>query len=278
MIAYQFADAAQIEQIIPQWCRVFGDSPEYVRAFYAHWQSRAKILTALDGGKVVGFAHMLPMTMRVHNEMHPAYYMYAGAVEPSMRNQGIFTALLKKGQAYADAEGAYQLYKPATESLFSYYPRFGCRTLTIFEEISVPAANCGVSAPLCTAELTAQHFSDLSDRFYRDLPIFPRWDADALQYAIAEIRSCGGFAKQFTVQGADCAAVGYAGDHTLHLRTLIAPDALRETAYQMLMQHFQCSSLTCRVPAGAGGKPDRGMLHTPDGSCPDAVFFPFEFV
>lgn len=248
MITYRLAEAVHIPQMTELWCRVFGDSPDYAAQFYAYWQEKGTFLIALDGDRVAGILHLLPTVLRCGEKKSAARYFYAGAVAPAYRRRGIYAELNRIVCRMSLRERLPVLLVPAEAGLFGYYERFGYRTVQTYGTLTVQKKS-GIPADLTDlCDLVPGRLAGLTEL----VPCEMLWDTDAEAYAAAEIRADGGFAKQFTVCGADCAALGYCGDDILHLRALAAPDDLRSTVYSSLLHRFACDRLLCRVPPGSG--------------------------
>ena len=276
MITYQFADASHIPQMAAIWCEVFGDSPEYVQQFYQHWIGKGKFLIARNSEQVVGMVHLLPAQLFLNQQEHSAYYFYAGAVMPEFRSQGVYTRLIESVQRSSQREHADIILVPASAMLFRYYERFGFQAVPLYSSVTVQHSNSALRDSPLMKELTADRYSKLLDRDCQGLHCTLRWDEDALEYVIREIRACGGFAKQFEIQGVSCAALGYCETGMLQLIALAAPETCKEAAFQVLMQSFQRDVLMYRAPVRDGPAPHCGMILTPDGVCPKEIYFPHD--
>ncbi len=276
MITFQFAEASHIPQLTALWCDVWGDSPEYVQQFYAHWYGKGIILIALDGEQVVGMGHLLPASLILRRKSRPAYYYYACAVKEQYRSQGIFSRMNETVQSICQKERAYIAVLPETAALFGYYERFGFQPVPLYHCITAERRDSAQRQTLPMQELTADLYSKLLTRSCEGIRCTMQWDTDALEYVIREIRFCGGFAKQFEADGVCCAVLGSCEDRTLHIQSLAAPEALRETLMQQLMQHFTCDTAICRVPESPDAETRMGMVLKPDGENPKEIFFPHD--
>ena len=127
MIICQTAGREHLPQMIRLWCSVFGDSEAYVRRFYRHWMPKAETVIAADGRNVTGMFHMLPAELHCGSTHCRCYYLYAGAVLPEYRRQGIFRQIITQILQKAAAENAALLLIPANDDLFRYYGKFGFR-------------------------------------------------------------------------------------------------------------------------------------------------------
>ena len=124
--------------------------------------------------------------------------------------------------------------------------------------------------------LTANAYSKILAHMCEEIDCTMQWDTDDLEYVINEIRFCGGFAKLFETAGVSCAVLGSCENRTLHLQSLTAPEARRETVIQQLMQHFYCDTAVCRVPGSSDAQPRTGMVLAPDRDQPKEIYFPHD--
>ena len=274
MITYQQAEARHIPQMTALWCSVFGDRREYADAFYAHWFGKCICMTALDGTHVAGILHLLPAVLQRYGRKDAVYYLYAGAVEPAYRCRGIYADLLRMLCKRSAEEQRTVLGIPAEASLFPYYARFGFRPLPVYSTETVRKQGEAPPELPAMTELSAEQYS----RMTAGLPPAMLWDKDGLEYALFEIRECGGFAKQFMLRGAECAALGYCTGSTLHLRSFIAPDHLRDAALQTLLHSFHCETLICRIPPEADTPQETGMIYAPHAEDTGSVFIPLDLL
>lgn len=75
----------------------------------------------LKDGKMVAMLYLLDCTFKNGNEEHPAKYLYAAATHPSYRGQGLMSNLINK----VLIEEEIIITKPANETLFAFYEKFG---------------------------------------------------------------------------------------------------------------------------------------------------------
>lgn len=274
MITYQQAQKEHLPQMTALWCSVYGDRREYTEAFYAHWFGKCICMTALDGTHVAGILHLLPAVLQRNGRIDAAYYLYAGAVEPAYRCRGIYANLLRMICKRSAEEQRTVLGIPAEASLFPYYARFGFRPLPVYSTETVRKRGEAPQERPVMTELTAEQYA----RMAAGLPSAMLWDKDGLEYAFFEIRECGGFAKRFMLRGAECAALGSCADNTLYLRSLIAPESLRDAAMQALLHSFRCETLICRIPPDADSAQEKGMICGQHAADTGSVFIPLDLL
>ncbi len=123
------------------WCRVFGDEPEFVDAFYGTFgDDIAGYIICNDAGKAVS-----ALTCFRCGSMRglPVYVTYAVCTDPEYRGQGLAAKLTEyvkqvvtgergsricmEGAPEAEGLGGISLVSPAEESLIKYYAGLGYR-------------------------------------------------------------------------------------------------------------------------------------------------------
>jgi ribosomal protein S18 acetylase RimI-like enzyme len=113
--------------VLNLWLLCFPDDSEYAGFFLNHLYRPETVLLAFAGEKAAGMAHILPCTIRgPGGTVCNARYIYAVATHPNFRNRGVCSVLIKRilADMYENNEPV-ALLKPASDSLFNYYRRFG---------------------------------------------------------------------------------------------------------------------------------------------------------
>ncbi len=108
------------EQIKALWEEIFGDSPEYVEAFYDVFPVRKNAFVALDGKTVVGMVNSLDCTAELNSKIFHGRYIYALAVKKEYRGKKIAKKLLDAGE-----NDTFTMLIPEREELFSMYEHLG---------------------------------------------------------------------------------------------------------------------------------------------------------
>ena len=118
------ADTAErYEGLRDLWCRVFGDAPEYVDAFYGNFGGDITGYTAVDENGSVCSA--LTRHLCGTYEGRPVYVSYAICTREDMRGKGLAAALASLTRDEAAADGGISILSPAEPSLVSYYEQLG---------------------------------------------------------------------------------------------------------------------------------------------------------
>ena len=167
--------AADFPALAALWRTAFGDDAAFVDAFLAQWGARARCFLAAREGETVGGLWALPCTVADA----PAYYLYAVAVRPDARRQGVASALLAFARDTLAGEGIARLWLyPAQTALHDLYRPLGFAPAPSARRLVLPAAPQGVArCPLTPAEAAARRAALLQDK--RAVG----WDAEALAWA-----------------------------------------------------------------------------------------------
>lgn len=104
------------------WKKVFGDSDEYISAFYAALPSLGAAVAAECDGVVCGMAHALMCSLYPGGTK--CAYIYAVAVDERFRHRGLGAALTCAAAELGRELGAETICtEPAEPSLYSWYER-----------------------------------------------------------------------------------------------------------------------------------------------------------
>ena len=151
--------ASDYEALRKLWCENFGDSPEYVDAFYANWSDAIKGYVLEDDGEIVSaltqfYAGELvipsnscaalpedaPGATRI-----PVYVSYAICTASSARGKGFGSAITEYARDVAVHQDAVSVLSPAEPSLVNFYRPLGYEPQFLATEISLGE---GLSADL----------------------------------------------------------------------------------------------------------------------------------
>lgn len=128
------------EEYVPQlkllWKEVFGDSEEYVDAFFKEIYQDENVLLFADGKDVLAALYMVPYEhdfsqknaklSAASQRTGRAIYLYALATQKSARNKGIMGEMITKSQKIARERGCDYLFLiPSEDKIINFYERFG---------------------------------------------------------------------------------------------------------------------------------------------------------
>ena len=107
------------------WQEAFGDSPNAVAAFFAHFP-QCRSYVAEDDGKIVSMVHALPRTLSPNI---PTAYIYAVATAKTHRGRGLCRRLMAFAEAELEKSGIHTtVLTPGEPPLFRFYEDLGYRT------------------------------------------------------------------------------------------------------------------------------------------------------
>lgn len=112
----RFANASDYSSIIEIWNNAFGDSPEYIKKFLSLFGEHSVV--SENDGEIDGIMSLLPVSLNNKN----GRYIYAVAVSPKMRGQGIGKELISFAKKNCED---FCVLVPADEGLFDYYRKLG---------------------------------------------------------------------------------------------------------------------------------------------------------
>ena len=225
------------------WEVCFGDSPEYIRFFMERRFSTSLSFVWLEDGEPVGVVYLLPSWLRGER----SYYSYAGGVLPEHRGKGIFRELFRALMEFCGREGATLTGVPAGE-LIPYYRGMGYEPAFSYRELLFKPKGGGGSIALSDAE--AGNYAYLRDQAFQGLD-YVRWDAEAVGYALAENRYCGGFAKVITLDR-DYLLFGKKNGGTLEITETTLGRKQAEAVAPDLCRHWDADQVSFRFPAEPG--------------------------
>lgn len=118
--------AALLPQLKLLWRSVFGDSEEFVEAFFNCYNVCDVAHTLTAGNEVVAMLYALPCSIECDGAILPAAYLYAIAVREDYRGRGLMRQLVERSEASLRSSGVRAtLLVPADEGLFALYERLG---------------------------------------------------------------------------------------------------------------------------------------------------------
>ena len=113
-------------QLRELWHSVFGDSYEYIDAFFATYRCEDVAHTLSVGGRLVSALYALPFTLYYDGKGVAAAYIYAVATAPEYRGRGYMALLMRNVERLLADRGVRFIYLlPASDSLRAYYARLG---------------------------------------------------------------------------------------------------------------------------------------------------------
>lgn len=188
------------------WHDTFGDSEEYLNAFFYGVYKDENTLVYIKDKKPAAALYIIPYTMLYKSREIKVAYLYALATNPPYRGKGIMGELIEKSFEVCNNRG-YSLITliPSESSLFNYYERFGFKSAfnrTIIkkdiDEVKREAAN---NAPIrlkkCDAEMIFTAYS--KSEFYKEQCV--RINKEQNSFYVNELLRENGAAVVFNING-----------------------------------------------------------------------------
>jgi len=127
----------EYEQIKNIWQDTFGDSDEYLDMFFRISLPHVNVITITDQGKIIGMLFSFPLTTSSGSVCN---YLYAGAIIPSRRSEGIFSAVMEYTTTLCSNNYFYSL-----PELIDWYSSLGFSNIYNCLELTLSASICGAT-------------------------------------------------------------------------------------------------------------------------------------
>ena len=114
--------SAEYEGLRALWCGVFGDTPDYIDAFYSIFDDITGYVVTDETGSVCS---ALTCHLCGTYADRPVYVSYAICTRKDMRGQGLAAMLISFVRDMVTESGGLSVISPAEPSLVSYYSQFG---------------------------------------------------------------------------------------------------------------------------------------------------------
>jgi len=236
------------------WTQVFGDPPAVQERFYRLCACPWEPLVLRREGELGGILSPAPMTLCCPNGRElKGCYLYALAVAPALRGQGLAAALMGYAQELIWQAGSdCILLVPAQPSLFGFFEKLGYET-AFFHRVWTPEGMTSVhrAAPI---PVNAGEYSVLRQDWLNGRA-WVEWPEGPLEFQRELSRDGGGLFCQDLPHGAGCAAVELTEDAVLVKELLCAPEDL-DMAAGGLADAFPSRELEIFLPPWA----ERGEL------------------
>lgn len=176
--------------IISLWQEAFGDSAEAVELFLKHKYIPENTVICEENGKVASMLFLLDGKLNIKSEKYNAYYLYAAATLKEFRGRGIMAEMLDFSKKLA-AERNFDFIclKPAEDSLYGYYKRFGYKEIFSTKTVKI---NSVIKSDSDIQESSSKADTDtIRNRVYKNTDYF-EWDKASIEYAIRQHNYYGG--------------------------------------------------------------------------------------
>ena len=153
-MTFDYPTPAQVPILKQLWQTAFGDTEEFLQDFFSTAFSPLRCRIAQVKEQTVGMLYWFDVTCRDQKMA----YLYALAVHPDHRGQGIGRRLMEDTQELLKSQGCSGvLLVPQTEELRAMYAAFGYRDCTTVSETFCACAD----APVDIHQIDAMEFARL---------------------------------------------------------------------------------------------------------------------
>lgn len=203
----RLSDITDKNGIINLWQEAFGDSAEAVELFLKHKYVPENTVICEENSKIASMLFLLDGKLNIKAEKYNAYYLYAAATLKEFRGRGIMAEMLDFSKKLAAERNIdFICLKPAEDSLYGYYKRFGYKEIFSTKTVKI---NSVIKFDSDIKE--SKYDTDkaiIRNRAFENTDFF-EWDKDSIEYAIQQykyyggnvIESCKGFALYDILDG-----------------------------------------------------------------------------
>lgn len=192
---FREANSDDIGGLFEVWTTCFTDDYPYIEKYFEYCFPYTKTLVATtDSGEIVSSITLIPATAEIRNETINGYYLYAVGTKPEHRGFSLSLSLINMAnQICRDQNLSFLITRPATESLYDLYERYGF-TQTLYEEqiiepLVFPGNHSLVAYTSSISTLSLYNFeksrNTCGNKFL--------WSKEVLNYILLEISERGGF-------------------------------------------------------------------------------------
>lgn len=191
---FREANSDDISGLFEIWTTCFTDDYPYIENYFKYCFPYTKTLVATtDSGEIASSLTLIPTLAQIEKTTIKGYYLYAVGTKPEHRGFSLSSSLIDLAKQICRNENlSFLITKPATDSLYDLYKRYGF-SQTLYEEQHIETIDFsdGQSdrAQLHTFPLTLDYFEEsrniTSNRFL--------WSREILNYILLETSLKEGF-------------------------------------------------------------------------------------
>ena len=196
---YREATSSDISGLSEIWTTCFTDDYPYIENYFKYCFPHTKTLVAAtDSGEIASSITLIPATARIEDKIIKGYYLYAVGTKPEHRGFSLSSYLIDLAKQFCRNENrSFLVTKPATDSLYGLYIRYGFIS-TLYEEQIIERLDASGNQPesktfqtslLETTPLTLEYFEE--SRNYSNNRFL--WSKEILNYILRETTLKDGF-------------------------------------------------------------------------------------
>ncbi|MCK9627886.1 MAG: GNAT family N-acetyltransferase [Bacteroidales bacterium] len=199
---FREANSNDINGLFEVWKTCFTDDISYIDNYFKFCFPYTRTLVADTGsGEIASSITLIPATAPINNEAIKGYYLYAVGTKPEHRGIALSSSLIDLAKRICRNENlSFLITKPASESLYGLYKRYGFFKTLYEEHISEPLLfqkSASYSDNLQTSPLTLFNF----EKFRNNSDNKFLWSREVLNYILLETSERNGFC--ILVEGKD---------------------------------------------------------------------------
>jgi predicted GNAT family N-acyltransferase len=189
---FREANSDDISGLFEIWTACFTDDKPYIENYFKYCFPYTKTLVAItDSGEIASSITLIPATAKIDKKIIKGYYLYAVGTKPAHRGFSLSSSLINIAkQICRNEKRSFLITKPATDSLYDLYKRYGFDCSLYEEQIletfdssgNQPERDTAHTSPLQTLPLTLEYFEQSrnvsSNRFL--------WSREILNYIMLE--------------------------------------------------------------------------------------------
>ncbi len=180
-----------INDIILLWSESFGDSFEDIKFFLDEYYLSDNTVVCEYNGKVVSVLFLLDGDMHIKGIDYPSYYLYAACTAETYRGKGIMANMLEFAKLLSRERKKYFIaLKPAEESLYNYYSKFGYKTV-FSKKIAEIRFDFSANIKEFSDILFNNDYYGLRYKAFVDFNYF-KWNRKSIEFAIRHHKHFGG--------------------------------------------------------------------------------------
>ncbi len=187
----RLSEEKDISGIVALWKESFGDTEEDIHFFLnAHYNPDNTLVYEVEG-KMASVLFLLEGEMHIKGVDYPSYYLYAACTSAKYRGRGFMAKLLDFAKSIsADRKKFFIALKPAEESLYAYYSKFGYKSVFTKKIATFTRLDC-YNNLIGKNEILASSLSEIRNGFYSDIDYF-KWDDKFVNFAFEHHKYFGG--------------------------------------------------------------------------------------
>lgn len=186
----RLSDINDLKGIIAVWKEAFGDSEEDILFFLDNSYVADNTVVYDYNGEVASVLFLLDGDMHINGTDYSSYYLYAACTLKKYRGRGIMSEMLEFSKDIsAERNKLFIALKPAEDSLYNYYGRFGYRSVFTMKNMISDIDNFSENNDITNND--NYDYSELRNNFLKNYDYF-KWNGSSVDFAINHHKYYGG--------------------------------------------------------------------------------------